>query len=145
MIIQPDFPDQGERPWGDKLNVALQQIVDQSNWTNEAVTNGFPIKPSALWNGAQTLDATTALVQTISLTGNAVLTLAPGVADKYYVKTFIIQQTPPTASTLTWPTNVEWAGDIAPLMPTVLNSELIVHLMWTGFAWRGLVAGVFFP
>ena len=48
--------------------------------------------------------------------------------------------------TVTWPGTLEWAGDApAPTMPTVANAELIVHLLWTGVAWRAMVGGTFFP
>lgn len=34
-MIDPDFPAQGEKPWGNKLNAALGEMVDASN-ENEA-------------------------------------------------------------------------------------------------------------
>jgi hypothetical protein len=27
----------------------------------------------------------------------------------------------------------------------VANAELIVHLLWTGVAWRAMVGGIFYP
>jgi hypothetical protein len=48
--------------------------------------------------------------------------------------------------TVTWPGVVEWPDDAAgPIMPTAANAELIVHLFWTGTAWRGVPAGRYFP
>lgn len=48
--------------------------------------------------------------------------------------------------TVTWPATLEWAGDApGPVMPTAPNAELIIHLFWTGSAWRGMVGGVFLP
>lgn len=48
--------------------------------------------------------------------------------------------------TVTWPTAIEWANDAAaPVMPTVANSELVVHLFWTGTACRAMVGGIFYP
>lgn len=47
--------------------------------------------------------------------------------------------------TVTWPT-LEWANDApAPVMPTAVNSELIVHLFWTGVSWRAVIGGLFYP
>ena len=42
-MIQPDFPQQGEKPWGAKLNAALQEIVDEVNDIGES---GGPVGPS---------------------------------------------------------------------------------------------------
>lgn len=48
--------------------------------------------------------------------------------------------------TFTAPSTLKWAGGApAPIMPTVANSELVVHLFWTGLAWRAFNGGVFFP
>lgn len=48
--------------------------------------------------------------------------------------------------TVTWPAGLEWANDApAPVMPSVANAELIIHLFWTGQAWRGMIGGVFYP
>lgn len=47
--------------------------------------------------------------------------------------------------TVTWPTIVWAEGVAAPVMPTVANAELVVHLFWTGQAWRGVIGGNFFP
>ena len=38
--IDPDFPIQGETPWGDKLNDALEEMVGQGNATEEVVNEG---------------------------------------------------------------------------------------------------------
>lgn len=47
--------------------------------------------------------------------------------------------------TVTWPT-LEWASDApAPSMPSTANAEMIVHLFWTGTAWRAIYGGSFFP
>lgn len=61
--------------------------------------------------------------------------------------TFVIKQAATGGPyTVTWPSTLEWANDApAPTVPTTPNAELIVHLFWTGSAWRGMVGGVFFP
>jgi hypothetical protein len=47
--------------------------------------------------------------------------------------------------TVTWPSEIKWSGGApAPIMPTAFNSELLVHLLWTGRGWRGAVAGTYF-
>lgn len=46
--------------------------------------------------------------------------------------------------TVTWPAGIKWSGGApAPLMPTSPDSLLLVHLLWTGSSWLGVVAGLF--
>jgi hypothetical protein len=48
--------------------------------------------------------------------------------------------------TLTWPATAEWPNDAAaPAMPTAPNAELVVHMFWTGQAWRCIPGGAFYP
>lgn len=83
-----------------------------------------------------------------TLSGNVTITgLGSGLgATESGTKTFIIKQAASGGPyTVTWPT-IEWSNDVAaPLMPTVANAELIVHVFWTGTAWRGIVQGVYYP
>jgi hypothetical protein len=68
-----------------------------------------------------------------TLAGNVTaITLATPSATRSGTYTFVMKQ--PAVG-----------GPAAPAMPTAANSELIVHLLWTGAAWRGVVAGSFFP
>lgn len=84
----------------------------------------------------------------LTLDKNLTLTLnGTATADTAYTKTVILKQAASGGPyTVTWPASIEWASDApAPSMPTVAGAELIVHLFWTGVAWRGIVAGVYFP
>lgn len=92
---------------------------------------------------------TSAATRVNTLTGNTtVQSLPTGLsAATAFTVTYVLRQAASGGPyTVTWPSNLEWANDApAPAMPTVANSELIVHLLWTGLAWRGMVGGVFLP
>jgi hypothetical protein len=82
-----------------------------------------------------------------TLTGNVTgITLPAPAANVSGTITLVLKQAAAGGPyTVTWPA-LEWAGDaLPPAMPTVANAELIVHLFWTGLAWRAMVAGVFYP
>lgn len=83
----------------------------------------------------------------ITLSANATASFAETPASTTtFVRTLVlIQAASGGPYTLTLPT-VEWASDAnAPTMPTVANAEMIVHLYWTGAAWRGMFGGYFYP
>ena len=106
--------------------------------------------PTSVWataNGTASMSgATTATLYRWTLSGNLTIGTMPTPADLGLVIQFVLKQAASGGPyTVTWPT-IKWAGDApAPAMPTVANAELIVNLLWTGTAWRGLVAGSFFP
>lgn len=106
---------------------------------------------TATWTGNVIIPTVTvASANTLirSLSGNTTITsLANGTANLGYTISFVLRQAASGGPfTFTWPGNIEWANDASPpAMPTVASAELIVHLFWTGQAWRGMVGGVFFP
>lgn len=86
-----------------------------------------------------------------NLSGNATLTTLgnPTTLTLSGTMTLCIKQ-PATGGpfTITWPalTTLRWPNDtVGPAMPTLANSELIVNLFWSGYAWRGVPMGVFYP
>jgi hypothetical protein len=86
--------------------------------------------------------------RTLTLAGNTTLTLNTNpLATVSLTVTLIIKQAASGGPyTFTWPASLEWAGDAAaPSMPVTANAELMVHLFWTGLAWRAFLAGVFYP
>jgi hypothetical protein len=104
---------------------------------------------AAAATGSSTIDAATVGITRVrTLTQNLVWSMGSNpAADKAGTFTVVLKQAASGGPyTVTWPAALEWAGDaLPPAMPTVANAELIVHLFWTGVAWRGMVAGVFYP
>lgn len=104
---------------------------------------------SGTWTGAVSLGTPTVSTKTRTLSGNVTLSgpSNPASSTTSYTATYVIKQ-PASGGpyTVTWPVGLKWANDaLAPTMPTVANSELTVHLLWTGLAWRAYNAGPFFP
>lgn len=100
-------------------------------------------------SGAVTVSASSiATTRVWTLSGNVTIT-GPGAASSLVsgTITLVIRQAATGGPyTVTWPATLEWANDApGPSMPTVANAELIVHLFWTGAAWRAMSSGVFFP
>lgn len=121
--------DQGLK--GDKGDPGDLTPVDQGN-AGATVTVGFstPRTRVAILTANVTVNALPTPVGTSSFTCTAVLKQAASGGP----------------FTVTWPVGLEWAGDAsAPVMPTAANAELVVHVFWTGAAWRAMVGGVFFP
>lgn len=82
-----------------------------------------------------------------TLLGNLTLTTLPTPPSNVSgTISLVIKQAPSGGPyTVTWPSGILWAENApAPVMPTTANAELIVHLFWTGQAWRGMVAGVYY-
>jgi len=100
--------------------------------------------------GGPAINQATSATVTYNLTGNASFqfTNAP-VAGYSYSKTLIIKQAASGGPfTVTFPASIKWsgpAGTPAPTVPTQAGYELIVHLLWNGTRWIGVVAGVFEP
>lgn len=82
-------------------------------------------------------------VQCLNVAGNLTIGALPTPTEPVGTITISLLQT--AAFSVTWPAGIKWAGGApAPTMPTMVNSELVVHLLWTGRGWRGTVMGVFF-
>lgn len=102
------------------------------------------------WNGSVSMAAVTVPnTLTVNLLGNSTvsaLPASPGATRSGTVTLNFKQAATGGPFTLAWPSSLEWANDApAPTMPTAASAELLVHLFWTGVAWRAMVGGVFFP
>lgn len=120
-------------PKGDKGDTGDTTDADSGTWA--AGTYSIP-------------GATGPYTRSRTLSGNITLTApANGLTGKAYTSTLSLKQAAAGGPfTVTWPATLEWAGDApAPVMPTAANAELIVHLFWTGTAWRAMLGGVFYP
>jgi len=154
------FPQAGVTFVGDVDPTALMLVGD--SWINTAAIadytlykgdKGDPGDVSAAnsntWTGALgtiSLPVPTTLTRTLS--GNVTITaITDGAAGQSYTATLVLKQAATGGPyTVAWPAALEWPSDApGPAMPTAANSELIVHLFWTGVAWRAFPAGVFFP
>jgi hypothetical protein len=103
---------------------------------------------STTWTGNVSLGYSSPVTRTRTLAGNTTVTaLSAGTTGVAYTATLVIKQAASGGPyTLTWPASIEWANDApAPIMPTTANSEQIIHLFWTGWSWRAILGGVFYP
>lgn len=81
-------------------------------------------------------------IQCFNVIGN--LTIGPLPTPTEPAGTITISLLQTSVFTVTWPSEIKWSGGApAPVMPTTVNSELLVHLLWTGRGWRGAVMGVY--
>lgn len=124
----------GTTTWANLPYYAMRAPSSSGVWSTAAIN----ISPILLG---------TTLVRTLAI--NVTLAFAGGnpAANVAGAVTLVLKQaaTGTGPFTVTWPTIVWAEGAPAPVMPTTANAELIVHLFWTGQAWRGMVAGTFFP
>lgn len=144
---------------------ATPTVVNDGTTTEAEFTFGIPkgdkgdkgeagdLTPTTAWNTAQgtyTVTGTT-LPYTFrwTLVGNLAVAISASNPPSTVsgTCTFVIKQAATGGPfTVTWPASLEWAGDApAPAMPTVASAEMIVHLLWTGAAWRAFYGGAFFP
>ena len=55
--------------------------------------------------------------------------------------TLVLTQDATGGRTVTWPASVKWPDGIPQQPATAANSVSVIHLLWTGAAWFGLVGG----
>lgn len=96
------------------------------------------------WTGAVSLSAGNVSKSNYfrrRLTGNATLGALPaGVAGKAYTVTLEIVQDATGGRTFTWPT-VKWPYGVAHVVTSTANARDLVHLLWNGTDWVGMVGG----
>lgn len=78
-----------------------------------------------------------------TLTSNVTLTLPTPVATPARSGTIslVLIQDATGNRTVTWPASVKWPDGIAQQPATAASSVSMIHLMWTGTQWFGLVGG----
>lgn len=149
-----DFPLAG----GEVVDLSDVQPLDEPSpgviiTKGETGDQGDPgdLTPSYGWNAATglvtLLDTHVPSTHPYTLAGNLTVALNPGPVGKSGTVTLVLKQAAAGGPfTVTWPGTLEWAGDaLGPAMPTIPNSELVVHLFWTGAVWRAFAGGLFFP
>lgn len=78
-----------------------------------------------------------------TMTGNVTITLDTPVATpaKSATVTLVLTQDATGNRTITWPASVKWPDGIAQQPAAAANSVSVIHLLWTGAQWLGLVGG----
>jgi hypothetical protein len=76
-----------------------------------------------------------------SLTGNVTLVLPTPGATKSGTITLVLTQDATGSRTITWPAGVKWPDGIAQQPAAAANSTSVIHLLWTGTMWLGLLGG----
>lgn len=156
-----EFVIDGGRYLSDPLEV-LVPATGTHKLSDLVTTDGSPVTPPAWFeqvlaardemivsvdaqssiSGAVTLQqaATRSKYLRRRLTGNVVLTLAPGVAGQAYTCTLELQQDATGGRTLTV-ANARTPYGIALPLSTPANSVDLVHALWNGSAWTLFLAG----
>jgi hypothetical protein len=76
-----------------------------------------------------------------TLTGNVTLNLPTPSSALSGTITFVLTQDATGGRTITWPASVKWPDGIPQQPATAANSISVIHLMWTGTQWLGLLGG----
>lgn len=78
-----------------------------------------------------------------TLTGNVTFVLPTPVAtpSRSGTITLVLTQDATGNRTVTWPASVKWPDGIAQQPAVAANSVSVIHLLWTGAAWYGLLGG----
>lgn len=78
-----------------------------------------------------------------TLTGNVTLVLPTPVATpaRSGTITLVLTQDATGNRVITWPASVKWPDGIAQQPAAAANTVSVIHLLWTGAAWFGLVGG----
>lgn len=76
-----------------------------------------------------------------TLTGNVTFVLPTPSATRSGTITMVFTQDATGSRTITWPASVKWPDGIAQQPATAANSVSVIHLLWTGTQWLGLLGG----
>jgi hypothetical protein len=107
------------------------------NQTEAAVTSGLS------WTGTVDL-TTTALTPVLlraTLTGNITVTLPTPPSNRAYTVTLVLVQDVTGGRSITLP-GVKWSYGVPAVLSTAPDTVDILHLLWTGTAWVGMIAGM---
>ncbi|QPX62637.1 hypothetical protein SEA_WOLLYPOG_88 [Arthrobacter phage Wollypog] len=131
-------------------------VVDMATATPVAVAEGAPMVAGApgapgdmvLTAGPApvtgTVNITAAMLPSTrlwSLTGNVTITLPVPDAARSGTITLVLLQDATGNRTITWPSEVLWPDGIELQPAPAANSLSVIHLLWTGREWLGLLGG----
>lgn len=125
---------------------APQTTVGPTGLTGPQGVQGNPgdLVPTASGSVSGAITLTTAeypSTRSWTLTGNVTLTLPTPAADKSGTITLILTQDATGGRTITWPAAVKWPEAIAQQPAAGASTVSVVHLLWTGTAWLGVMGG----
>lgn len=76
----------------------------------------------------------------LTLTGNVTFTFPTATAGRQF--TLLLKQDATGSRTITWPTNVRWAGGTAPTITSTANRTDVISFVAEGAYWLGFVGGL---
>lgn len=99
--------------------------------------------PASVTGAVSLLESALPSTRLWTLTGNVTLTLPTPVAtpSRSGTITLVLTQDATGSRTITWPASVKWPDGIVQQPATAANSVSVIHLLWTGAAWYGLLGG----
>lgn len=102
------------------------------------------VSPQANWTGAvalSTADLPSTMIRT--LTGNVTLTLPTPGATRSGTISLILTQDATGNRTITWPANtiLKWPDGISQQPAAAAGTVSMIHLLWTGSVWLGMLGG----
>lgn len=76
-----------------------------------------------------------------TLTGNVTLTLPTPLSSQSGTITLVVTQDATGNRTITWPAGLKWPDGIAQQPAAAASTTSVIHLLWTGTAWFGMIGG----
>jgi hypothetical protein len=147
-VVIPKFDIQV--PAGGTVDLTTAMPVDTSPGTltlqgpQGAVGDMSPVVGPANLTGTVTLvEADLPSTRLRTLTGNVTFVLPTPVATpaRSGTITLVLTQDATGNRTITWPASVKWPDGIAQQPAAAAGSVSVIHLLWTGANWLGLVGG----
>lgn len=97
--------------------------------------------PTSKTGAVSLTDSDFPTTQLWTLTGNITITLPTPWSGQSGTITIVTTQDAIGGRTITWPTGVKWPEGIAQQPATGINTVSIIHLLWAGTQWLGLLGG----
>ena len=126
-----------------QAQVSLRAPIAAPSFTSTATFQGVKETMTVANTGtAYTVANTAASILDLTLTGNCVLTFpAPSGGGQF---TLLLKQDATGSRTVTWPSNVRWAGGTAPTLTATAGQTDVVAFLSDGTYWLGFVGGLNF-
>lgn len=96
---------------------------------------------TATWSGAVAISPVAPSTSRVTLTSNVTLTVNPASSSTSFSVTLELTQDATGSRTLTT-SGVKWPYGITPTLSTTGSSVDLIHLLWTGDCWVGLVGAM---
>ena len=120
---------------GDVTTTGTQTLTNKT-LENPTITNGYTEEvATANTSTAYTIDLANGSVQILTLTGNATLTFPANTAGKSFL--LLLKQDGTGSRTVTWDSDVKWAGSTAPTITATASKADIYSFVCDGTYWYG--------